>query len=410
MSGVTPLVDTLLATRLASRPDLVPLKGQVQIAGPGAVTGTEKAVNDIRLPSRAALEQQLGVALPGRGDGNPASRTTGPDGAVTLSATARAIVAILGARIGPDLKIEGAEPLWPHRRAPLGPLLAKQLAHAVASSGLFYESHLQQHAAGVRSLAQLAWEPQAGLALPDVKAVSVGAEAEPVLAARPSHAGSAAVTAADPGNQAGAASTPVPRPAEPASRLDVPPLSAVYGRAGTLENERASWHGIAEQDPGAERLAAPASGAAGSGNPVAAAIHPDAMTLVRLQLELLTVPVLRWAGEAWPGAPMDWSIHEEQQDDSQAGADGQAAPAAWTTRVAITLPSLKSIEVRLTLAGVALQVHLAPEEDTTLAVLEEGREALSARFGAAGLQLTGLHIGAGVTGNAARDAPKDGHG
>lgn len=395
MSGVTPLVDTLLATRLASRPDLVPLKSQAEIAGPGAVTHAEKTVNDVRLPSRAALEQQLGVALAGRDDGHP-SRTAAPDGAVTLSATARAIGAILGGPGGPELKIKGVEPLWPDQRAPLGHLLAPQLARTVALSGLFYEFHLQQHAASLRSLEELGREPQAGLTLLNMKAASAHAGAEPLLAARPSHAGVAPM--------------PVPPPAEAASRLEAPPLSTVYGPAGTLENRRPSRQGVAERDPEAPRPAVPAAGASGSGNPVTAAIHPEAMTLVRLQLELLTVPVFRWEGEAWPDAPVDWSIYEEPQSESQTDAgEGEAAPAAWTTRMAITLPSLKSIEVRLTLAGAALQVHVASDEDAALAVLDGGRKALSERFAAAGLQLTGLQIVAGAAGDAARAAPKDGH-
>ena len=63
MSGLTPLVDTLLATRLAQRVDLVPLKPEVEIAGPGPVSEVEKITNDVRLPSRAAMQQQLGAGL-----------------------------------------------------------------------------------------------------------------------------------------------------------------------------------------------------------------------------------------------------------------------------------------------------------------------------------------------------------
>jgi hypothetical protein len=395
MSGVTPLVDTLLATRLASRPDLVPLKGQVEIAGPGAVTHAEKTVNDVRLPSRAALEQQLGVALPGRGDGHPALRTAGPEQGVTLSATARAIAAILGDPVGPGFQIKGVAPLWTHRRAPAATLLASQLMQTVAVSGLFYESHLAQHAAGLRTLAELSREPQAGLAPLNGKAAPAQAGAEAVLPVRPGNA---------------AAVSPLPQPAVPAGGSEAAPLSTVYGRAGALESARASWHGVAGQDPEAQTLSAPSGASGGSNAVTTAAVHPEAMSLVRLQLELLTVPVFRWVGEAWPNAAMDWRIYEEPQGESQtAPDDGEAAPAAWTTRIAITLPSLKSIDVRLTLAGTGFQVQLASKEDATLAVLEEGRRALSERFDAAGLQLTSFQIVADVAGNAAGGAPKDGH-
>jgi hypothetical protein len=66
MSGVTPLVDTLLATRLGQRVDLVPLKAQVEITGPGAVENVEQVDNDVRLPSREALQRELGPGLVGR--------------------------------------------------------------------------------------------------------------------------------------------------------------------------------------------------------------------------------------------------------------------------------------------------------------------------------------------------------
>ena len=65
MSGLTPLVDTLLATRLAQRVDLVPLKAQGEVAGPGPVAPVEEIANEIRLPSRAAFERLVAIDLPG---------------------------------------------------------------------------------------------------------------------------------------------------------------------------------------------------------------------------------------------------------------------------------------------------------------------------------------------------------
>ncbi|MFZ3158835.1 MAG: flagellar hook-length control protein FliK, partial [Rhodoferax sp.] len=127
--------------------------------------------------------------------------------------------------------------------------------------------------------------------------------------------------------------------------------------------------------------------------PVAEAIHPEAMPLVRQQLELLTLPLFRWTGEAWPGAPMDWEIQEEQ-GERQAAAEPQAVAGAWTTRLAIRLPALGAVDLRLTLAGSTLRVHLAARESATVALLTEGGHALPPRLGALGLQLAELQIGA----------------
>jgi hypothetical protein len=386
MSGVTPLVDTLLATRLAQRPDLVPLKAQVEIAGPGAVPRAEKVVNDVRLPSRAALEQQLGVALSRGGDGGSALLPASP-GAVTLSAVARAISAILASQAGPELKIRGAEPLWTHRRAPMAPVLAARLASAVNCSGLFYEAHLEQFAAGSRTLAQLVKEPQAGLMLPSVSApADADTEGGPVLQARQGGAGSGA---ADKGGQPGSvpAAVPVAVPAE-AGHSSVPS----YGRTGKPEAGPAIFRDMAAQEPDglapAHPVATPASDA-----PAAAAIHPDAVALVRQQLELLALPVFRWGGEAWPGTPLDWEIREEQGERQP---DGEPTPPAWVTHLSLSLPSLKTVEVRLALSGAALQVRFTSDQDATLAVLEEGRQSLTRRFEAVGLQLNSLQFGAGA--------------
>jgi hypothetical protein len=441
MSGVTPLIDTLLATRLAQRVDLVPLKGQTDIAGPDAVTHIEKVTNDVRLPSRAALQQQLGVMRSGRGDSSNTAPSAGPGGTVTLSAVARAISAILDLTSGATPKILGSEPLWPHLQPPLAHLLTATLARTVASSGLFYESHLQQYAAGTRTLAQLAQEPQArlgamekmplelpgtgvagqdlepsgtarmaeapgmlpvaGAALLDAAAASSDAGAEPLLAVRPGAAGDAVTINS---SEADAASASIPLPVGLAARLDPAPLAGTYGRAGVLGKEHAPVHDVAGQETLAKNPGASSLDAVGNNNPVAAAIHPDAIALVRQQLELLALPVFRWGGEVWPGTPMDWEIHEE--NERQAVADPEAAQRTWTTRLALTLPTLKTVEVRMTLAGTTLQVHLAARENATLALLSDGGNELTERFGAAGLQLSRLQIGALALEPAAQDIRK----
>ena len=336
------MVDTSLAARLAQRADLVQLKGQTDIAGPGATPYTEKGDNDIRLPSRQALEQQLGVGLPDKGAKSSALPSAVSGETVTLSAVARAISAILDVSTGAALKIQGTQALWPNLQPPLAGLLAESLAHTVANSGLFYESHLQQYAAGTRTMAQLEQEPQARL--------------------------------------------------------------AAYGQAGDPASARESYRDVAGQAPVAETRDANSQDAVLKHGPVAAAIHPDAVALVRQQLELLAQPVFRWVGEAWPGTSMDWEIAEEE-DQRHAGADGKAAQPTWTTRLTMRSPTLGAVEARLTLTGNSLQVHLAARENATRALLSNGGDELPQRFDAVGLQLTALQIGVLVT---APGAPADG--
>lgn len=164
MSSVTPLLDTLLATRLAQRLDLVPLKAQVDLADPGFANQVELVTNDVRLNSREGLQQQLGVATNGGSANNlGAGARSGQGENVTLSAVARALTAILDPPGDATPRIFGSAALWSDSEPPDTQKLAAGLARTVAGSGLFYESHLQQYAAGTRTLAQMAQEPQAQL-------------------------------------------------------------------------------------------------------------------------------------------------------------------------------------------------------------------------------------------------------
>jgi hypothetical protein len=434
MSGVTPLVDTLLATRLGQRVDLVPLKAQVEIPGPGAVENVQKVDNDLRLPSREALQRQLGPGLVGRDGAALDFAQARAGGSVTLSAAARTVSALLNLPVGTTPAVRGLAPLLPDTRMPAVPVLAATLARTVAESGLFYESHLQQFAAGQRTLAQLAREPQAGLASPAARAPAPGTGVQLPAAANIPFAALAALAglAAPSGEAAGlpgvapdpamapdapetadtpkSAAPPAAGPAAadagpetlPANSLALPVDPArpamSYGRTGLPDHDAPSPHDFSLQDGGTSGSEAASAGPARAGLP-AATIHPEAVGLVRQQLEMLAVPVFRWSGEGWPGIPMDWEIRQERHE--REGAEGQAGredlaetvPSAWTTRMTLKLPQLGTIDVRLGLAGAALQLRLTAAQDSTVAVLNQARAELPRRFGAVGLELTDLQIG-----------------
>lgn len=430
MSGLTPLVDTLLATRLAQRVDLVPLKPELEIAGPGAVTQVEKVTNDIRLPSRAALQQQLGVGLlksDQRGHLNAPAR---PGETVSLSLAARAVSAILDIQAGATAKIIGTEPLLPHSQPPLPHLLSATLARTVANSGLFYESHLAQYAAGTRTLAELAQEPQArldttikavvealsadaagqysGLSTPNNgRSVEVGRMPVAVaIAPSPAETGEGMGVNSE---NAGVPHALNPLSAGPAVSAEPTHLAASGNESRLREYGNGSIQDAGEQDGAGKIHGASTPDASRSNAPGLAGIHPEAVALVRQQLELLAVPVFRWAGEAWPGTPMDWEIHEER-DEREAAADMQALPRTWSTRLALTLPTLRDVEVRISLAGNKLQVHLAARENATLALFNEGRHELPKRLGDMGLQLAGLQIAPLPENPAVQGSSKDGDG
>ncbi|EJL91016.1 Flagellar hook-length control protein FliK [Polaromonas sp. CF318] len=440
MSGVTPLVDTLLATRLGQRVDLVPLKAQAEIAGPGAVANVEKVDNDIRLPSREALRRELGVGLAGR-DGVPASPAPARDqGAVTLSAAARTVSALLKLPMDRTPAVRGQAPLQPDMRTPAVPVLAAALARTVAESGLFYESHLQQFTAGQRTLAQLAREPQAGLALPAAAAqppdvsppLSITAVGSTLASLALLLEGMAALPPAPPVPPAATEAGPVPETPEaaapptagrgeaqaPGASLATPlgkagqpepaGQSVTYGPSGLPEPVQPSPHDFSLPDAELPAAGTAPVDSARAGHP-AAAIHPEALGLVRQQLDMLAQPVFRWSGEGWPGVPMDWDIRQEPEEgrERQAGEGGaQTAPAAWVTRMRLQLPRLGTLDVQLGLKGTALQLRLDASRDGTAAVLSQAGDQLSRRLQSVGLALADLRIG-GAAGMAEPAHPAD---
>jgi hypothetical protein len=360
-----------------------------------------------------------------------------------LSVAARAISAILGAAPDDAAGVRGTSPVWTASAAPQPAQLAGALARVVATSGLFYESHLQQFAAGTRPLAVLAQEPQARLGAlassrPDLFKLAPG-DMDTWL-----NPGAKSATAAMISALAGAASPvdgaetlltakggePVPAPGRPQparagmTEQQVPVDGPRLGSAGRVDaaygvqraadpataiDGRVYSEGLEDAPASGARQQAAASSPVRSSEHGSATIHPDAVSLVRQQLDVLAMPAFRWGGEVWPGTPMQWDIREEQREGVPAEAEVDAAQRSWSTRLAITLPTLKEVEVRLSMVGTTLQVHLAAREASTVALLGEGRKELPKRFGDVGLQLTGLQIGAFPVEPALQMPRKDAH-
>lgn len=163
MSGVTGLVDTSVADKLAQRSDLVRLPSASVVPGLDPVMQVAAVANDVRIQSDAARARQM-FAAPGA----PASMPAGTPisaAADELSGAARAISALLADLAAPPRPVAGGAPLAPHGAATTPQALARNLATALSASGLFYESHLAAFTAGLLPRADLELEPQARLPL-----------------------------------------------------------------------------------------------------------------------------------------------------------------------------------------------------------------------------------------------------
>lgn len=426
--------DAPLATKLAAlRPELAALQTEVGTSLPaGAVAEVQQVKNDVRLPSHSLLEAVLPAKVPV--GATRAAADAPPSVATQWSAAARAISAVLADLQAEAEPVRGTAPLWPSAQTPAAPMLAGALAQTVAGSGLFYESHLAEFANGLRTVQQLAQEPQmrltqaaatanAGAAQPRSQ---VPAQAQPgqAIPGRPVAAeqflavpvASQPVAAADPSVPVASqplqgapvqgqpvavppgAATQTP-PASvytsqgvPVASAAVPVFSGTASDAGAVPDER-----IASRSLGENSAAASSARTAASVPAPAEMIHPQTVALVHQQLDLLATSVFRWSGHAWPNVPMEWSIHEEADQSADAPGDRRNEERkerlrSWSTTVSLALPRLGAVDLRLSLTGELVQARLAASETATLARLRSDSGELGPRLEAAGLRLQDLQI------------------
>lgn len=445
MTGLVRLLDTLLTAKVSPPLDAGAVDPNAPIKAPGAASAVQGVVNDVRLLSNAALDRQLGGvdSASTRGAGLGAAGGAGlPASAVArLSFAARIISAVLAdleVDVGP---VRGQGPVWAPRQQPAGPVLAGSLAHTVSNSGLFYESHLAQFAQGHRTLAQMAQEPQAAWPAPGVVAGGRGATtlqavmavvagardastpvapgradpAQPAVASSAALAASVAaavqaapsglaaarseVPAAPAGPSAAATVSASPEPATAESTPDALKMQAAYRWGDSAQTvaaaaERAAMRSVENKTGDSDQSAVARHAAtAPSGGEV---VHPQLVTTVHQQLDLLATAAFRWNGEAWPGVPMDWRIEEEGERHAAGEESPDDAPRRWSTNVSLQLPHLGTVDVRLSVAGGDVRATVVSSSERSRALLAGDGRTLAARFDAADLRLEQFQVAQGA--------------
>ncbi len=116
-------------------------------------------------------------------------------------------------------------------------------------------------------------------------------------------------------------------------------------------------------------------------------IHPDALPIVRQQLELLqsAEPQFRWSGEAWPNSRMYWEL-DWDPDDTRAPHQ-----RIWRTRISLELPTLGFVDAELTLSGHQLGARITAD-GRSIGALKEGTSDFMRALASAGLDLQQLAI------------------
>ncbi|MCM2318436.1 MAG: flagellar hook-length control protein FliK [Pseudomonas sp.] len=370
MSGITPLLDTLLHQVLGRRVDIPLAKDLNQPAGPVVpVQGMQPLRSDSRLDPRglpqaqeAGRAQQASAAQasqPRSGLAGTPAMAAPVDAAssstiTSFSSAARAIADLLQRFPAPASAIGPATPLLAGApgEAPAAALIAARLQQSIQHSGLFYESHVARWFRGELPLEALRHEPQMRVPL---QAAPRGSE-PPVPAPLP----------------AGSSTSPVGQ--QSASAPALPPGEAARAAVPA---------GNGDEMPGAEALE-------GGQESVA--------SVLRQQLELLAVPQLRWEGNVWAGVFMGLVIEapalaEPELDEEGETAEREAATGGeWKVRLGLQLAGHGALEAAISLQGERLALTLQTDSASLRGYFEGSHGELEASLLACGFSSVRLQL------------------
>lgn len=378
MSGITPVLDTLLHQVLGRRVDIPLPKDLNQPVGPVLpAEGARPLHSDSRLDARSLPQVQ--VAVPprqapaaqvslGRDAAQGAPPSVAPGGAAipsstitSFSAAARAIADLLQRFPAPSSAIAPAVPLLVEApgEVPAAALIAARLQQSIQHSGLFYESHVARWFRGELPLEALRREPQMQAA------PRSGESATPATM-------QAGAPASSPGVQ-GAVAPPLP-PSEPALKSGVVAADSV------------------------DILDAEAAGALATRAEVAGLPQESLSSLLRQQLELLAQPQLRWEGNVWAGVFMELSIEAPPLPERQLDEEGEAAgreqisEGEWRVRLGLRLAGIGALEAAISLQGERLALTLQTDSVSLRRYFEGSRAELQASLEACGFSSVRLQL------------------
>lgn len=389
MSGLTPLIDTLLHQVLGKRVDLPTARPLNPPVTPLLPSEAARALHsDSRLDARLPQVLLDVAGRPASSPGQPAPPPAQASSATTtLSPAARTIADILLRHPAQPSAITPPAPLLTGKVDAPADQLAGSLRQSISSSGVFYESHLARWYRGELPLQALLREPQTWAAqLPQAAPTGERSLLAQLLAPKLFPASAAAAPAASVASVVQGGSGLVPR-----AGAEVPPPVAGAPQVVPVEAEAEvevagvrrsalslAMEALASDDP---EWSVPAQARD-------AAVLKDLLQgVVRHQLELLVAPVLRWEGQVWPGVFMALLIHAPEDEGGGSGRESAAAEdeaAQWQVRFTLQLERLGALDVAVSWRGEKLSLRVVSESDELLARLEADRPQLQARLLACG--------------------------
>ncbi|SFT56270.1 flagellar hook-length control protein FliK [Halomonas saccharevitans] len=393
MSGITPLLDTLLHQVLGKRVDTQPPQDLNQPVKPTSPADAAKALHsdsrlDARSPSsplpelgRASRAQSDSAARPPPDSGQP------PASAQThFSRSALTIADLLMRFPAPPSFVRPPTPLMMPGQAPDPANVAVRLEESIRHSGLFYESHLARWFKGEIPRQQLEREPQMwrslqftlpttrlGNALPGGLA---GPRDAPFLPGAPLPQAGRSPAAPQVANAQPSAAAPTP--ASPASTS--PTLSQAATTPSPLVVDASAPN--TREPPAEPLLRAPSS----------QAVQESLQGIVRHQLEMLVTPTLRWEGDVWSGLFMALMVPPPPGQQERSGSEDAESQRrdrerrGWRSEIDLDVAGLGRMKASLWMEADRVEIDLRLARDSTRQRLESGIDHLRARLAGHGFE------------------------
>lgn len=363
MSGINSLIDTLMHSVLAKRVDIPPQKELTEPVRPASPSDAPLAVrSDSRLePGQVAVRHPTGSPTPQKNPTPPPSGGATPSSMQAhLSPAARAIAEVLARFPSPPSVLQTQAPLVASGEDVSAAGLATRLQSSIGQSGLFYEHHLDRWYRGEMSLQQLSREPQ----MMWQRTVATAAGPSGLQPGSVPGQGAQVAAAVSGGHtgvpQSGAQASPLPS--------GQPPLAATPATV-TASSGEGGVRGGTESSEWQRASVTPAE------------LPESLQAIVRHQLELLTVPVLRWEGDVWTGVFLALLIQppEQERRGSQGGQDegqDQEQGKPWRSELKLEVQGLGHLAVSIQLQGEQLDLTVGAPSEDVLKRLQDATPAL----------------------------------
>lgn len=363
MSGITPLLDTLLHQVLGKRVDIpLPKDLNQPVSPPLSVEGARPLRSDSRLDARTtpqspatlqadrARSQGVSESAVGEQKQLPRAELAPASTSASFSAAGRAIADLFQRFPAPSpaplIAPSAALLAGGSGELPAVAQIAVLLERSIQGSGLFYESHVARWYRGGLPLSVLQAEPQ----------------------------------------MQGATPAGFQSPAEGGGQVS---RSGDLARASLVDEVSAAEVGRgADVDAGIED----------GGESVQMPLRESLSALVRQQLELLAVPSLRWEGEVWAGLFMGMTIQTPQlkegwgREEGESPAGDDSSEAEWNIQLDLRLDGYDSLGVAMSMQGERLALTLQTESANLWRYIDDSREALQARLLGCGFSVVQLRL------------------